>query len=93
MKDHQDMILAIKDKIKPGFISVLFRSYSREMLTNYLRSLKDEIRQAEQEAKWKKEKKLGIDSSQNVLLNKSQSFRITQVAPNALDVSLDKIQV
>ena len=52
MKQHQDHILAIKDRIKPGFCSVIFKAYTEEMLMEYLRSLKDQIRHEEERQKF-----------------------------------------
>ena len=40
MLHHQELILAVKDKIKPGLINIAFRRFTKEMLKKYFISCK-----------------------------------------------------
>lgn len=42
MKKHQDLILAVKNKIKPGIISIFCSKFTKSMVLDYLKELKDE---------------------------------------------------
>lgn len=36
MVAHQERILVVKDAIKPGYLNIFFKRFTKEMLTNYL---------------------------------------------------------
>jgi len=47
MIHHQEMILAVKDAIKPGLFSIYFKRYTPHMVKEYFRSLKQKKKQME----------------------------------------------
>lgn len=40
MAQHQEQIIAVKDRIKPGIMAKLFTPFNKDMLKQYLRELK-----------------------------------------------------
>jgi len=39
MIQHQELILAVKDKIKPGLCSIIFKKFTKDMLKDYFNKL------------------------------------------------------
>ena len=40
MEKHQALIQSVKEKIKPGLIAVYFKSFDRQMVKDYLNTMK-----------------------------------------------------
>ena len=40
MLQHQELIQAVKEEIKPGLLNVLFKAFNKEMIKDYLNALK-----------------------------------------------------
>jgi hypothetical protein len=41
-RKHQDFILAVKNKIKPGILAIFLNKFTKQMVFDYLKHLKDE---------------------------------------------------